>query len=92
MTPAIELEFELISADTSIDMEMAEETEVIEFGINSGDVLKPYTGDYEVIPKVVDQVLETKNLGMTDDVTVKEIPTHEVSNDYGTTIIIGGIL
>ena len=92
MTSVIELEFDLISADMSIDMEMAEETEVIEFGINSGDGLKPYTGDYDVIPKVVDQVLETKNLGMTDDVTVKEIPMHEVSNDYGTTIIIGGIL
>ena len=88
----IELEFDLISADMSIDMEMAEETEVIEFGINSGDDLKPYTGDYEVIPKVIDQVLETKNLSMTDNVTVMEIPTHEVSNDYGTTIIIGGIL
>ncbi len=92
MTSVIELEFDLISADMSIDMEMAEETEVIEFGINSGDGLKPYTGDYDVIPKVVDQVLETKNLSMTDDVTVKEIPMHEVSNDYGTTIIIGGIL
>ncbi len=92
MTPAIELEFELISADTSIDMEMAEETEVIEFGIISGDIPKPYTGDYEVIPKVVDQVLETKNLSMTDDVTVREIPIHEVSNNFGTTIIIGGVL
>lgn len=91
MTSVIELEFDLISADKSIDMEMAEETEVIEFDIN-GDIPKPYTGDYDVIPKVVDQVLETKNLSMTDDVTVKEIPTHEVSNDYGTTIIIGGIL
>ena len=92
MTPAIALEFELISADTSIDMEMAEETEVIEFGIISGDIPKPYTGDYEVIPKVVDQVLETKNLSMTDDVTVREIPIHEVSNNFGTTIIIGGVL
>ena len=92
MMSVIELEFDLISADKSIDMEMAEETEVIEFDINSGDGLKPYTGDYEVIPKVVDQVLETKNLSMTDNVTVMEIPTHEVSNDYGTTIIIGGIL
>ena len=91
MTSVIELEFDLISADKSIDMEMAEETEVIEFDIN-GDLPNPYTGDYDVIPKVVDQVLETKNLSMTDDVTVKEIPTHEVSNDYGTTIIIGGIL
>lgn len=91
MTSVIELEFDLISADKSIDMEMAEETEVIEFDIN-GDDLKPYTGDYEVIPKVIDQVLETKNLSMTDNVTVMEIPTHEVSNDYGTTIIIGGIL
>lgn len=92
MIPMIELEFELTSIDTSISMEVDEITSVIEFDVSSGDVLKPYTGSYEVIPKVSDQVLGTKNLSMTDDVTVKEIPTHEVSNDYGTTIIIGGIL
>ena len=81
MKPMIELEFEV-----------DETTNVIEFDVNSGAVQKPYTGDYEVTPKSVSQVLETKNLSMTDDVTVKEIPIHEVSNNFGTTIIIGGIL
>lgn len=92
MRPVIELEFELTSIDTSINMEVDETVNVIEFDVNSGAAQKPYTGDYEVIPKSVSQVLETKNLSMTDDVTVKEIPIHEVSNNFGTTIIIGGIL
>ena len=92
MRPVIELEFELTSIDTSINMEVDDTVNLIEFDVNSAAAQKPYTGDYEVIPKSVSQVLETKNLSMTDDVTVKEIPIHEVSNNFGTTIIIGGII
>lgn len=50
-----------------------------------------YKGDYEVIPKVNKQVLETKNKTMTDDVTVLEIPFSSVDNlSGGQTITIGG--
>lgn len=48
----------------------------------------PYEGPYTVIPKTVDQILETAMKTMTDDVTVKEIPYAEVSNVYGTTVTI----
>ena len=41
-----------------------------------------------MIPKTVDQILETAMKTMTDDVTVKEIPYAEVSNVYGTTVTI----
>ena len=47
-----------------------------------------YTGDYEVIPDTVVQVLPTKEKLMSDDVTVTEIKTYEVSNAYGTTFYI----
>lgn len=47
-----------------------------------------YKGPYEVIPKTIDQTLETKNKLMKDDVTVKEIPYAETSNVYGTTVTI----
>lgn len=92
MMSVIEVEFELMSVDTMLDMDIEGDIGIIKFDISSGDVQKPYTGNYEVIPKIVDQVLETKNLSMTEDVTVKEIPTHKVSNEFGTTIIIGGVL
>ena len=48
----------------------------------------PYEGAYSVIPKVYQQILETKNKLMSDDVTIYEIPYTEVSNLVGTTVII----
>lgn len=78
----VEVGLELISVDERI----------VDFEISSESPIKPYTGEYTVTPKVTEQYLSTKELRMTDDVTVKRIPTHEVSNDFGTTMIIGGIL
>ena len=48
----------------------------------------PYEGEYVVIPKRRDIVLDTRNKTMRDDVTVKEVPYAETSNQYGTTYII----
>lgn len=42
-----------------------------------------YTGEYVVIPKVIEQTLETQNKLMLDDVTVKEVPYYETSNTSG---------
>lgn len=48
-----------------------------------------YEGDYEVVPKVVSQVLNTENKRMNEDVTVKSVPYYEVSNvEGGTTVYI----
>ena len=50
-----------------------------------------YTGETTVIPVLNDdQVLETRNLVMLNDVTVKPIPIVQTSNPYGgQTVIIG---
>lgn len=48
-----------------------------------------YDGDYDVIPRVYQQVLETKDKLMLDDVTVEIIPlakTINLSNGYTVTI------
>ena len=34
----------------------------------------PYEGDYEITPSADEQVFRTKNLRMTDNITVKAIP------------------
>lgn len=52
----------------------------------------PYLGEYEVIPSTEEQTLATKNKTMSENVTIKQIPTYEVSNESGTTFIIGGNL
>ena len=50
-----------------------------------------YVGEYDVTPKIEQQVLSTNDKLMADDITVKAIPFYEVSNPQGgTTFIIGG--
>lgn len=49
-----------------------------------------YNGAYIVVPKTNSQILKTNQKLMNDDVTVKEIPYFEVSNDNGgVTVYIG---
>lgn len=42
-----------------------------------------YDGPYEIIPKTEPQVLSTKEKTMMDDLTVREVPYFEVSNQFG---------
>lgn len=51
-----------------------------------------YEGSYNFVPKVSEQLMETKDKAMKDNVTVAGIPFHEVSNETGTTVVIGGIV
>lgn len=78
-------------------MEMEEPPEIVlevEDYIGGSGGVPPdyYEGEYEVIPKTVEQKLDTKQKTMREDVMVEKIPVHEFSNDSGTTIVIGGIL
>ena len=52
---------------------------------------KKYEGEYDITPSTYnDKVLATRNLVMTQDVTVRKIPQFEVSNtSNGKTLIIG---
>lgn len=45
-----------------------------------GGRLPDYKGDYEVKPKLVDQVLPTKERSMTKNLIVKEVPVARVGN------------
>lgn len=52
-----------------------------------------YTGEYSVNPDFEGKVLKTKNLQMTDNVTVNPIQVESVSNlSGGRTVYIGGII
>lgn len=64
------------------------------FKVDFGEVIfirtdEKYEGDYNVIPRVYEQVLPTKDKLMLDDVTVEVIPMMKVinvSNGYTATI------
>lgn len=47
-----------------------------------------YDGEYIIVPKVEEQILETKNKITRENIEVKEIPYLETSNEYGYTITI----
>ena len=75
------LELEFIEDDEML-LDFGEITEV-QHGYD------PYRGPYEVTPLAHrETILETKDKNMADDVTVFEIPYHEVSNEHGTTVTI----
>lgn len=56
---------------------------------SEGEDLEEYDGSYFIVPRITRQVLETEGRKMREDMTIKEIPTYETSNAYGTTFIIG---
>lgn len=64
------------------------------FNADFGEVIlvkteEVYEGDYNVIPRVYQQILETKDKLMLDDLTVEIIPlakTINLSNGYTVTI------
>ena len=51
-----------------------------------------YEGPYTIRPEIDEQIMETNNKLMTDDVTIQAIPYHSVDNaEMGQTVIIGGV-
>lgn len=53
--------------------------------------LPDYDGEYTVKPLAsISQILQTKDKSLNENIVVLEIPVYEVSNEYGTTITIGG--
>jgi hypothetical protein len=79
--------------DSSLDMKFIQ-TECT-FNTDFGEVIlvktdDVYEGDYNVIPRVYQQILETKDKVMLDDVTVEIIPLQKVLNQSnGYTVTIG---
>lgn len=58
--------------------------------VSSGGIYDEYAGEYEVTPRITEQVLPTSKKVMTDDLVVREIPVTRVTNTSGgNTIIIG---
>ena len=57
---------------------------------NGGTSYPSYEGDYDVIPRLMDQTLETAGMVMLADVTVRTIPVVYTTNPYnGQTVVIG---
>lgn len=54
------------------------------------DTTEHYKGNYEVTPKTIQQVMQTRNLIMDNDVIINKIPYFETGNNFGgNTVYIG---
>lgn len=67
-----------------------QEIEIEQYGGINVNPAPEYEGEYEVIPKVIEQKLPTANKLLTEDIKIKEIPYFETSNTSGGhTVFIG---
>ena len=84
-------DMECTSTEVNVDSDIFSNSLDIEFQVDFGQgrELPWYGGPYVVIPKFEDQELNTDHKSMRSDVVVKEIPVHEISNEYGYTLVIG---
>lgn len=85
---------EIAATNEAIDFSIGSSGETVAFAVDTeirATTLDEYDGAYVVIPKVYqEQVLETKNKAMTDNVTVYEIPITRTTNPHGgQTVLIG---
>lgn len=72
------------------DFNVGQQSFFTTFGTTTSVSAEIYKGEYTVIPKTSGQILKTKNLIMTDDVTVNAIPYYQVENpSSGDTVYIG---
>lgn len=84
-------DMECTDTEVNIDSDIFSNSLDIEFQVDfgQGGELPWYSGPYIVTPTFEDQYLDTDHKSMQTDVTVKEIPVHEVSNAHGYTLVIG---
>lgn len=74
--------------DTTFKAVFSEAIEIFKGG--SADSLPKYEGPHTVVPKFIEQKLSTAQKIVFENVTIKEIPYSEVSNNSGgITAIIG---
>lgn len=87
----LHIDFNEVDSELDVNFIQTECTFNTDFGevffIKTDDV---YEGDYNVIPRVYEQVLPTKDKLMLDDVTVEIIPLSKIINlQNGYTVTIG---
>lgn len=74
----------VIQSTLNLDIDLIESPEInLTISEGGGSPLPYYEGSYEVTPRKIEQLLETKNKSMLDDVTINAINYAEVANPQG---------
>ena len=88
----LHLDVDLLTGSQLLPLELSESSQTIDIELVGGGSgrLPDYIGAYEVDPRKVEQVLETKNKSMREDVIVHPIFYAETGNvGGGFTAVIG---
>lgn len=77
-----------IEVENTVEQEVNVEQDIIIVPVYEDAPL--YEGEYDATPRFVEQTLPTSHKLLEEDITIKGIPYHEVSNNSGgTTVTIG---
>jgi hypothetical protein len=88
----LHLEVDLFEGSQSFDLSLSVSSKDFDVELVGGGSgrLPYYTGEYVVDPRKVEQILETRNKSMREDVTINPIFYAETSNTSGgLTAVIG---
>lgn len=89
ISPEFKMEGILSKASHSLEASLNTVNGTLVGEISKDATLSYYNGEYTVTPQAhKEQVLETKNKCMIDDLTVLRVPYFETSNIYGNTVFI----
>ena len=83
----VSLQDDVFDVDLTVEQLDMDFSEAI---IVQGERLPDYEGEYQITPRITEQILETKDKSMVDNVTIFQIPYAAVSNPSGgQTVTIG---
>ena len=90
MNEVYPIEVEVLENDYELDID---ETDSFDVFAESAIVIQKLTGDkyegsYIVEPKTREQILETKDKLLIDNITVMQVPYWQTGNEYGDTVYI----
>ena len=83
-----------LDGDEALSFDLSSES-CITIDVSTPHVLEAdvYQGSHDVTPKTYEQTLETKRKFLADDITIREIPYFETSNDAdGKTVYIANTM
>lgn len=77
-------------SDNTVHIGAAVDSNAVHINTGKPTRIETYTGSYDITPKSTEQTLDTQYKRCYDDIKVREIPVHSVSNiQGGNTVTIG---
>ena len=73
MNDCLTIDFEIIFNEELLDFEITNDSSLLFEVDNYSSLLPYYEGDYEVVPRKINQELNTRNKSLNDNITIDAI-------------------